>query len=88
MSRLAKGWPDESLTASTLTLPSSFSTSSINMQTGQGDISARTVDKVVSGPLAGITWDEFHCSPRAEVVLVSKDMIGFRVDAWYLKKRR
>jgi hypothetical protein len=58
------------------------------METSQSQVSTKIVDQVISGPLAGITWDEFHCSPRAEVVLVSKDMIGFRVDAWYLKKRR
>jgi len=35
-----------------------------------------------------ITWDDFHNSPQAEIVLVSKDMIGFRVYAWYLKQKR
>jgi hypothetical protein len=35
-----------------------------------------------------IIWDEHHCSPRAEVVLVSKDMVGFRVDAWFMKRKR
>jgi hypothetical protein len=74
--------------ASTVTPASSFSTISISMETSQSQISTKIVDQVISGPLAGITWDEFHCSPRAEVVLISQDMIGFRVDAWYLKKRR
>lgn len=43
-----------------------------------------------SGAEAGgtITWDDFHSSPRAEVVLVSKDMVGFRVDAWCMKRQR
>jgi hypothetical protein len=58
------------------------------MEHGARGEPTKMVDNATSGPLAGITWDEFHCSPRAEVVLVSKDMIGFRVDAWYLKKRR
>jgi hypothetical protein len=35
-----------------------------------------------------IIWDEHHSSPRAEVVLVSKDMVGFRVDAWFMKRKR
>lgn len=35
-----------------------------------------------------ITWDDFHNSPQAEIVLVSKDMMGFRVYAWYMKKKR
>lgn len=35
-----------------------------------------------------IVWDEYHCNPRAEIVLVSKDMVGFRVEAWYIKKKR
>lgn len=55
---------------------------------GQNETSTKMEDKVISGPLAGITWDEFHCSPQAEVVLASKDMVGFRVDAWYMKKKR
>jgi hypothetical protein len=35
-----------------------------------------------------IAWDEYHCNPRAEVVLVSSDMVGFRVEAWYISKKR
>jgi len=35
-----------------------------------------------------ITWDAFHNSPQAEIVLVSKDLVGFRVYAWYMKKKR
>jgi hypothetical protein len=35
-----------------------------------------------------IIWDEHHSSPRAEVVLVSKDKVGFRVDAWFMKRKR
>lgn len=42
---------------------------------------AKTVGDVVR-------WDECHSNPRAEVVLVSEDMVGFRVDAWYLKMKR
>jgi len=46
------------------------------------------LEKTSTTPTDTITWDEYHCSPRAEVILVSSDMIGFRVDAWYLKKKR
>jgi hypothetical protein len=28
------------------------------------------------------TWDKHRHNPNAEVVLVSKDKIGFRVEAW------
>lgn len=42
---------------------------------------AKTVGDVVR-------WDDCHSSPRAEEVLVSEDMVGFRVDAWYLKMKR
>jgi hypothetical protein len=35
-----------------------------------------------------IVWDDYHCNPRAEVVLVSADMVGFRVDAFYNTKTR
>jgi hypothetical protein len=39
-------------------------------------------------PLTNIIWDD-HCdNPRAEIILVSNDMIGFRVKAWQLKKKR
>jgi hypothetical protein len=36
----------------------------------------------------GITWDKHHCNPRAEIILVSEDMIGFRVDVWYMTQKR
>jgi hypothetical protein len=42
--------------------------------------------EVVTG--GELVWDEYHCNPRAEVVLVSNDMVGFRVEAWYIKKKR
>jgi hypothetical protein len=41
----------------------------------------------IDGTQDVITWDDFHCSPRAEIVLVSKDMVGFRVDAWYMRMK-
>lgn len=34
------------------------------------------------------TWDKHRHNPNAEVVLVSKDKIGFRVEAWYIEKHR
>jgi hypothetical protein len=58
------------------------------MGTGETETSRKMADEEDSGPLAGITWDEFHCSPRAELILVSKEMVGFRVDIWYMKKHR
>lgn len=41
-----------------------------------------------SSIIDSITWDDFHDSPQAEIVLVSKDMVGFRVYAWYMRKKR
>jgi hypothetical protein len=38
--------------------------------------------------MSDITWDEHYDNPDAKIVLVSKDKVGFRVEAWYLKKRR
>lgn len=59
------------------------------MGTGLSEEPANEVDKVITKePLAGITWDEFYRSPRADVVLVSEDMVDFRVDSWYMKKKR
>jgi hypothetical protein len=34
------------------------------------------------------TWDEHYDDPKAEIILVSNDKIGFRVDAWHEKKER
>ena len=34
------------------------------------------------------TWDKHRNNPMAEVVLVSRDKIGFRVEAWYIQKHR
>ena len=34
------------------------------------------------------TWDEHYDNPKAEIILVSNDKIGFRVDAWQFKKER
>jgi len=39
--------------------------------------------------LSDITsWDEHYDNPKAEIVLVSEDRVGFRVDAWQFKKHR
>jgi hypothetical protein len=37
---------------------------------------------------ANVTWDDHYDNPKAEIILTSKDKIGFRVDAWQLKKQR
>jgi hypothetical protein len=34
------------------------------------------------------SWDDSHDNPKAEVVLISNDSIGFRVDAWYFAEKR
>lgn len=34
------------------------------------------------------SWDDYYDNPKAEIVLVSNDKIGFRADAWQFKKRR
>jgi len=52
---------------------------------GQG----REVDVSGIASTAGdIAWDELHCDPRAEVVLVSSDGVGFRVGSWYMREKR
>jgi hypothetical protein len=35
-----------------------------------------------------IRWDEQYDNPASEIVLVSSDRVGFRVDAWVFKKKR
>jgi hypothetical protein len=35
-----------------------------------------------------IEWDEQYDNPAAEIVLLSSDRVGFRVDAWFFKKKR
>ena len=37
---------------------------------------------------ASVTWDDHYDNPKAEIILTSKNKIGFRVDAWQLKKQR
>jgi hypothetical protein len=34
------------------------------------------------------SWDEHYDNPKAEIILVSSDKVGFRVDAWQFKKER
>jgi hypothetical protein len=41
-----------------------------------------------TSPSADVTWDDHYDNPKAEIILTSKDKIGFRVDAWQLKKQR
>jgi hypothetical protein len=63
---------------------------------GHCDYSIRRIEAELSpntsedpaGEAGGLVWDEFHRDPRAEVVLVSKDNIGFRVPAWSLAQSR
>jgi hypothetical protein len=38
--------------------------------------------------LTNIISDDYYDNPRAEIILISNDMIGFRVKAWQLKKKR
>lgn len=33
-------------------------------------------------------WDDHYDSPKGDLILVSKERIGFRVDAWTLAKKR
>jgi hypothetical protein len=35
-----------------------------------------------------ITWDERYDNPASEIVLVSNDEVGFRVDCWLFKEHR
>jgi hypothetical protein len=41
-----------------------------------------------ASPPANVTWDDHYDDPKAEVILIANDRIGFRVDAWQLKKQR
>lgn len=34
------------------------------------------------------SWDEHYDNPKADIILVSNDKVGFRVDAWHFKKER
>ena len=36
----------------------------------------------------GITWDEFYDDPKADLILVSSDNVGFRVDARAFARKR
>jgi hypothetical protein len=38
--------------------------------------------------MTDITWDEHYDNPDAKIILVSKDKVGFRIEAWYIKKKR
>jgi hypothetical protein len=50
---------------------------------------ARRSDGPTDGQLVEVKiWDKHRNNPMAEVVLVSKDKIGFRVEAWYIQKHR
>lgn len=42
----------------------------------------RPVEEAIS------SWDPFYDNPAAELILVSSDEVGFRVDAWTFSKRR
>jgi hypothetical protein len=37
---------------------------------------------------AEIKWDKQYDNPDAKIILVSSDIVGFRVDAWYFGKKR
>lgn len=34
------------------------------------------------------SWDDHYDNPEAEIILVSNDKVGFRVDAWHFQKER
>jgi hypothetical protein len=51
-----------------------------------GNMKDETKDKDVKEQ--EIKWDEQYDNPAAEIVLVSSDKVGFRVDAWFFKKKR
>jgi hypothetical protein len=35
-----------------------------------------------------LSWDTHYDNPQAEISLISSDKIGFKVEAWQLKKKR
>ena len=41
-----------------------------------------------TGSLTDFTFDEQHDDPKADVILVSTDNVGFRIHSWTFKKRR
>jgi hypothetical protein len=42
----------------------------------------------MSLPVGVKQWDDHHNNPKAEVILVSTDEVGFRVDSWYFSQKR
>jgi hypothetical protein len=42
----------------------------------------------MSLPVGVKSWDTAHNNPKAEIVLVSDEGVGFRVDAWYFSQER
>lgn len=42
----------------------------------------------MSLPVGVKSWDHAHNNPKAEVLLVSSDGVGFRVDSWYFAQKR
>lgn len=47
-------------------------------------------DEVPDGPVpkdGSICWDTHYDSPKADLILISKDMVGFRVDSWLMAKK-
>jgi len=42
----------------------------------------------MSLPVGVKSWDHAHNNPKAEVLLISSDGVGFRVDSWYFAQKR
>lgn len=34
------------------------------------------------------TVDSHYCNPNAQIIIISKDNVAFKADAWYMAKKR
>lgn len=38
--------------------------------------------------MTNVKWDDQYDNPDSEIILISNDKVGFRVDTWFFKKKR
>ena len=59
-----------------------------SQQTSQAALSPETKHGQNKSEDNSITWDEFYDDPNADLVLVSSDRVGFKVEARVFAKKR
>lgn len=47
-----------------------------------------TSDSTDAEDLADIKWDEHYDNPKSDLILLSSDRVGFKVETWTLRKHR